>query len=133
MGLASWGGFMTWYAFCFLGELSYLTATSALSDQDSDSDVDAIDMIAFMAANPSSTTHGTNMPYSVLVSGGTLANDSDHDVGLTNLGAGGKMTFNTISDCAVPVDATIDFDATFTRCTTDNCVGDSYHVTPAWD
>ena len=133
MGLASWGKYMTWYAFCFLGELTYLTATSALSDQDSDSDVDAIDMIAFMAANPSSTTHGTNMPYSVLVSGGTLADDSDHDVALTNLGAGGKMTFNTISDCAVPVDATIDFDATFTKCTTDNCVGDSYHVTPTWD
>ena len=36
-------------------------------------------------------------------------------------------------DCAVPVDATIDFDATFTKCTTDNCAGDGYHVAPTWD
>ena len=43
------------------------------------------------------------------------------------------MTFDVISDCAVPVDVTIQFDATFTRCTTDNCVGDDYHVTPTWD
>ena len=35
-------------------------------------------------------------------------------------------------DCAVPVDVTIDFDATFTKCTTDNCAGDNYHVIPTW-
>ena len=37
------------------------------------------------------------------------------------------------NDCAVPANVTIDFDATFTRCATDNCVGDGYHVEPDWD
>ena len=134
MNLTAWGGFMTWYAFCFLGELTYLTATNGLTDIDSDGDKDATDLVMTMAGNQSGTTHGTALPYSTLVSAaGAFTNDSDHDVELTNLAAGGKMTFNTISDCAVPVDVTIDFDATFTRCTTDNCVGDSYHITPIWD
>ena len=31
-------------------------------------------------------------------------------------------------DCAIPADVTIDFNATFERCTTDYCTGDSYHV-----
>ena len=132
--LASWGGYMTWYAFCLMGELSYLTATSALSDVDGDGDADMTDLVMTMVGNQSGTTHGTAMPYSMLVSAvGAITNDSEHDVDIANLAAGGKMTLNTISDCAVPVDVTIDFDATFTRCTTDNCVGDSYHVTPIWD
>ena len=46
---------------------------------------------------------------------------------------GGKLVFKVSSDCATPVDVTIQFDATFTRCTTDNCVGDNYHVSPSWD
>ena len=91
-------------------------------------------------SNPTNTTQ-TGMPYSVIVTAGAdgmpvITNDSDHDVdvsgGATTLGAGGKLTFNVISDCAAPVDVTIDFDATFTRCTTDNCAGDNYHVTPTW-
>ena len=51
----------------------------------------------------------------------------------TSLANGGKMTFNVISDCAAPVDVTIQFDATFTKCTTDNCAGDNYHVPTTWD
>ena len=125
---------MTWYAFCFLGELSYLTATSALSDVDGDGDADATDLVMTMVGNQSGATHGTAMPYSILVSeAGAITNDSDHDVDIANLAAGGKMKLNTISDCAVPVDATIQFDATLTRCTTDNCAGDDYHVSPNWD
>ena len=117
-----------------MGELFYLTATSALSDVDGDGDSDMTDLVMTMVGNQSGTTHGTAMPYSMLVSAvGAITNDSDHDVDIANLAAGGKMTLNTISDCAVPVDVTIDFDATFTRCTTDNCIGDSYHVTPTWD
>ena len=92
-------------------------------------------------SNPTNTTQ-TGMPYSVIVTAGAdgmpvITNDSDHDVdvsgGATTLGAGGKLTFDVISDCAAPVDVTIDFDATFTKCTTDNCTGDGYHVTPTWD
>ena len=65
---------------------------------------------------------------------GAITDDSVvGDVAMSNLAAGGKMKFNVISDCAVPVDVTIDFDATFTRCTTDNCVGDEYHISPTWD
>jgi len=134
LDLTSWGGYMTWYALCFLGELKYLTETGTLSDADGDGDVDATDLVVTMAGNQSGATHGTAMPYSTLVSTAlAITNDSDHDVDIANLAAGGKMTFNTISDCAVPVDVTIQFDATFTRCTTDNCEGDSYHVTPSWD
>ena len=70
------------------------------------------------------------MPYSAIVFAGSdglpvFANDSDHDVdvsgGATTLVAGGKLTFNFTSDCGAPINETVDFDATFTRCTTDNC------------
>ncbi len=64
---------------------------------------------------------------------GGLKNDSDHAFDPEDAASGGKMTFNVERDCAVPVDATIDFDATFTKCSTDNCAGDGYHVTPTWD
>jgi hypothetical protein len=49
-------------------------------------------------------------------------------------GGNGRLKYTiTGNDCAVPANVTIDFDATFTRCATDNCVGDGYHVEPDWD
>jgi len=143
--LVSWGGYMTWYAFSFLGESEYLGAMAAagaitIADADQDGAITSADIAVYIMSNPTNTTQ-TGMPYSVIVSASTdgpvITNDSDHDVdvtgGATTLGAGGKLTFDVISDCAVPVDATIDFDVTFTRCTTDNCAGDGYHVAPTWD
>ena len=111
-----------------------------IADADADGALTSFDFAVYIMSNPTNTTQ-TEMPYSVIVSVGAdgmpvITNDSDHDVdvsgGATTLGAGGKLTFNVISDCAAPVDVTIDFDATFTRCTTDNCAGDNYHVTPTW-
>ena len=64
---------------------------------------------------------------------GYLTKDVDVSEAPTSLANGGKMTFNVISDCAAPVDVTIQFDATFTKCTTDNCAGDNYHVPTTWD
>ena len=143
--LASWGGYMTWYAFSFMGESEYLGAMAAagvvtIQDADQDGAITATDIAFYMISNPTETTH-TGMPYSAIVSVvdgmPVFANDSDHDLSVTadptTMATGGKMTFNVISDCAAPVDVTIDFDATFTRCTTDNCAGDEYHVSPTWD
>ena len=142
--LASWGGYMTWYAFSFMGESEYLGAMAAagvvtIQDADQDGAITATDIAFYMISNPTETTH-TGMPYSAIVSVvdgmPVFANDSAGDINVTadpaTLGPGGKMTFNVIPDCAAPIDVTIDFDATFTRCTTDNCAGDNYHVTPTW-
>ena len=136
--LASWGGYMTWYAFSFIEELHYLLAAGVLSDLDGDGVVGAGDLAMFMIANNATGVTLTGMPYSMLISVvGVITNDSDHDVdvsgGATTLGAGGKLTFDVIRDCAVPVDVTIDYNLTFKRCLTDNCTGDGYHVTPTWD
>ena len=144
--LASWGGYMTWYAFSFLGESEYLGAMAAacqitITDADADGAITSVDIAVYIMSNPTNTTQ-TGMPYSAIVSAGTdgmpvITNDSDHDIdvsgGSTTVAAGGKLTFDVISDCAAPVDVTIDFDATFTKCSTDNCTGDGYHVTPTWD
>ena len=134
--LASWGGYATFYYLVISGEAEYLTLTEAISDSDSDGSV-MVEAITYMAMNNGGSTYGTSpIPYSVLVSSvGLPTNDSTHDfdpTSATTMGAGGKLTFNVTSDCAAPVDVTIDFDATFTRCTTDNCAGDNYHVTPTW-
>ena len=134
--LASWGGYATFYYLVISGEAEYLTLTQAISDSDGDGSV-MVEAITYMAMNNAGSTYSTSpIPYSVLVSAtGVPTNDSTRDfdpTSATTMGAGGKLTFNVISDCAAPVDVTIDFDATFTRCTTDNCAGDGYHVAPTW-
>ena len=119
------------------GEAEYLTLTGAISDTDGDDSVIGEAITHMKINNATGSTYSTSpIPYSVLVSSvGVPTNDSTHDFDPTNattMGAGGKLTFNVTSDCAAPVDVTIQFDATFTRCTTDNCAGDNYHVTPTW-
>ena len=97
------------------------------------------DIAVYMMSNPTNTTQMAGMPYNVIVSAGTdgmpvFTNDSDHDLVVTDLNAGGRMKYTvTHGDCAIPADVTIDFNATFSRCTTDNCTGDSYHVEPSWE
>jgi hypothetical protein len=146
LDLSAWGGYMTWYAFSFSGESQYLGAMAAagaitISDADNNGAITSVDIAVYIMSNPTNTTQ-TGMPYSVIVSAGAdgmpvITNDSDHDVdisgGAATLGAGGKLTFDVISDCAAPVDVTIDFNTTFTKCTTDNCTGDGYHVPLTWD
>ena len=136
--LASWGGYATFYYLLISGEAEYLTLAGLISDSDGDGSV-MVEAITYMTINNATgSTYSTSpFPYSALVSAvGVPTNDSATDfdpTSSTTMAAGGKLTFNVISDCAVPVDATIDFDATFTRCTTDNCAGDGYHVAPTWD
>ena len=97
-------------------------------------------MIAADAANGTdlAKTHGFNISYATLVTtdgtpeGTYPTNDSANDY--SDGGGNGRLKYTiTGPDCAVPANVTIDFDATFTRCTTDNCVGDGYHVEPDWD
>ena len=140
--LSAWGGYATFYYLVIAGEAEYLTLTGAISDSDGDGSV-MVEAITYMTINNAAgSTYNADpsasIPYSLLVSStGVPTNDSilgtDGDFNPASPGAGGKLTFNVISDCAAPVDVTIDFDATFTKCTTDNCTGDGYHVTPTWD
>jgi hypothetical protein len=135
--LVSWGGYATFYYLLIAGEAEYLATMQMITD---DGDGNYLpEAIYYMTINNATgATYGDSpFPYSALVSAvGVPTNDSATDfdpTSSTTMAAGGKLTFNVISDCAVPVDVTIDFNTTFTKCTTDNCVGDGYHVTPTWD
>ncbi|SVB98725.1 uncharacterized protein METZ01_LOCUS251579, partial [marine metagenome] len=143
--LASWSYFLTWYAFSFGAEVDHITSlivdgtlASSSVDLDGTAGLTGTDFAMYMGGSaqqdPTKTTV-TGLLYAALFDAttGGLKNDSDHAFDPTDAASGGKMTFNVERDCAVPVDATIDFDATFTRCTTDNCAGDGYHVAPTWD
>ena len=136
--LASWGNYMTYKAWIFQIEMAVrgLSATDLVGY-----------MLTALATDVASTTQYFGMPYANLIlldadgnlilddeGNPQLNNDSDHDLVSTDLNAGGRMKYSiTHGDCAIPADVTIDFNATFTRCTTDNCTGDSYHVSPSWD
>ena len=114
--LSAWGNYMTYNALNFLG---CVTTVSAANGGDSD------------AATATCAQDANYQPF--------LVDDSSGDFSLACLAdadpsdCSGKLTFDVIRDCAVPVDVTIDFDATFTRCTSDNCVDDGYHVAPTWE
>jgi len=145
--LAAWGNYMTWNAWCFMGEMQYRAATLAITDANANGLADELItyMVTKMAEDTANgtdlaKTHGANIPYATLITTvgtGTEAvsyptNDSMND--FSDGGGNGRLKYTiTGADCAVPANVTIDFDATFTRCTTDNCVGDDYHVTPDWD
>jgi len=141
--LAPWGNYMTYNAWIFQIEMGYRAATTEISDAAGDGSM-ADDLVGYMltalATDVASTTKYFGMPYANLVSMGTdgqtptITNDSDHDLASTDRNSGGRMKYSIIhNDCAVPANVTIDFDATFTRCAADNCVGDGYHVEPNWD
>jgi hypothetical protein len=143
--LASWSYYLTWYAFSFGAEVDHITGLIMDGTLDPSSvELDGVagltgtDFAMYMGGaaqlDPTKTTV-TGLLYAELFdpSTGGLENDSGHAFSPTDAASGGKMNFNVDRDCAVPVDVTIDFDATFTKCTTDNCTGDGYHVTPAWD
>mgnify|MGYP001205605125 CR=1 FL=1 len=143
--LAPFGGFYTWYAYVFGAESAAIlkTLTDGGTDLNGDGAISMADVIAYMLANPTVQCFSGVLPgaptYVDLVTAGgdlgyTITNDSGTDFPESAADAdGGKMMFKVIPDCAAPVDVTIDFDATFDRCTNDNCVGDGYHVNPTWD
>ena len=144
--LASWGSYLTWYAYNVIAETSVKAADvkNPLTDLDGDGSLTAVDMIIYMHADNlagGGSVSAFGIPYALLVDSSNPAapaavNDSATDFNPTSpttMAAGGKLTFDVISDCAAPVDVTIDFDATFTKCTTDNCTGDNYHVPITWD
>jgi hypothetical protein len=156
--LAYWSGYLTWYAFNFKAELeAKLDPTQTdefIGDVDQNGAVEAADLVAFMIGTIQDGAGVTTLtpfgvPYANIIdadslmayalgTGGTgngfLKNDSGEDIDILSLNDGGKLKF-TVShnDCAVPADVTIDFNVTFKKCTTDNCAGDGYHVTPTWD
>ena len=123
--LAAWGNYMTYNAWIFQIEMKRLgLSDTALVGH----------MLTTLGTDPTSTDQYFGMPYANLVSMGTdgetptITDDSDHDLGTDQL-LGGRMKYTIIhGDCAIPADVTIDFNATFERCTTDYCTGDSYHV-----
>jgi hypothetical protein len=156
--LAYWGGYMTWYAFNFNAEvgakLDPAKTDSFIGDVDENGTVEPADLVAYMVgiiqAGAGSTTNTPfGVPYDNIIDADSLAvyattsgaggkgngllkNDSAND--FSDGGGNGRLKYTiTGPDCAVPANVTIDFDATFTRCTTDNCVGDDYHVKPDWD
>lgn len=139
--LTPWSNYMTYNALCFNTEMGALAGQGVLTDANSDGTM-ADDLVGYMlnalAADPTKATHGLNMPYAKLVSMGTdgqtptIIDDSDHDLG-SDASLGGRLKYTLVSDCAVPADVTIDFDATFSRCINDFCIGDGYHISPSWD
>ena len=134
--LAAWGNYMTYKAWIFQIEMGYLGAVGTITDANANGTM-ADDLVGYMltalATDAAKTTQYFSMPYANLVSVvgevPTITDDSDHDLDAADFNAGGRMKYTiTHGDCAIPADVTIDFNATFERCTTDYCTGDSYHV-----
>ena len=138
--LATWGGYLTWYAFNIIAETSAKVADvkNPLTDiagpaGTPDGTIDAVDMIAYMhmdnlAVGGQSTALG--MPYALLVDSSTDLNgdgvpdpvpnnDSDHDMdisgGAATIAAGGKMTYVFSTGTCFPHNETITFIADFER------------------
>ena len=138
--LATWGGYLTWYAFNIIAETSAKVADvkNPLTDiagpaGTPDGTIDAVDMIAYMhmdnlAIGGQSTALG--MPYALLVDSSTDLNgdgvpdpvpnnDSDHDMdisgGAATIAAGGKMTYVFSTGTCFPHNETITFTADFER------------------
>ena len=138
--LATWGGYLTWYAFNIIAETSAKVADvkNPLTDiagpaGTPDGTIDAVDMIAYMhmdnlAVGGQSTALG--MPYALLVDSSTDLNgdgvpdpvpnnDSDHDMdisgGAATIAAGGKMTYVFSTGTCFPDNETITFTADFER------------------
>ena len=130
--LAPWGpegagfGYLTWYSFNIILEISVKAADvkSPLTDLDGDGELTPTDMIIYMHADNLAGGGGTSyvgIPYALLVDSSNPAapapvNDSATDFALSGLatGAGGKMKFTILSGLCMPVDETIDFKSGWT-------------------
>ena len=125
--LASWGGFLTWYAFNISAETS-VKATDVknpLTDLDGDGAITPVDMVVYMHADNLAGGGGVTafgMPYALLVNSTNPAapaavDDSAADFALTGLatGAGGKMKYVITKGVCMPVNETIQFNSSWTE------------------
>ena len=125
--LASWGGFLTWYAFNISAETS-VKATDVknpLTDLDGDGAITPVDMVVYMHADNLAGGGGVTafgMPYALLVNSTNPAapaavDDSAADFALAGLatGAGGKMKYVITKGVCMPVNETIQFNSSWTE------------------
>ena len=127
--LVYWGGYLTYYAFSYGGEVAYLTAlimagALTLPDVDGVPGPTAGDFAIYMYSNPTSTTQ-TGIPYSSIVTpnaDGTpnFTNDSDHDIDVDSPTTGshltgGKLTMHFPTGVCFPHNETITFSSKFER------------------
>ena len=127
--LASWGNYLTWYAFNIGAEATQKVADvkNPLTDLNADGKIDAVDMIVYMhydnlASGGGITAFG--MPYALLVDSSNPAapavvDDSAADFALAGLatGAGGKMKYVINDGLCMPVNETIEFISSWTEVT----------------
>ena len=127
--LASWGGFLTWYAFNISAETT-VKATDVknpLTDLDGDGAITPVDMVVYMHADNLAGGGGVTafgMPYALLVNSTNPAapaavDDSAADFALAGLatGAGGKMKYVITKGVCMPVNETIQFNSSWTEAT----------------
>ncbi len=127
--LASWGNYLTWYAFNIGAEATQKVADvkNPLTDLNADGKIDAVDMIVYMhydnlASGGGITAFG--VPYALLVDSSNPAapavvDDSAADFALAGLatGAGGKMKYVINDGLCMPVNETIEFISSWTEVT----------------
>jgi hypothetical protein len=124
--LASWGGYLTWYAYNVIAETSVKAADvkNPLTDLDGDGTLTAVDMVIYMHADNLAQGGGVSkfgVPYALLVdSSNPLApaarNDSATDFTLAGLAtaSGGKMKYTILNGLCMPADETIEFKSQWT-------------------
>ena len=124
--LASWGNFLTWYAFNIVAEtsLKVTDVKNPLTDLDGDGNITPADMVAYMHYDnlaSGGTVSAFGIPYAMLVNSSNPAqpvptDDSAGDFALAGLAtaSGGKMRFTLKSGVCIPVDETISFESQWT-------------------
>ena len=124
--LASWGGYLTWYAYNVIAETSVKAADvkNPLTDLDGDGSLTAVDMIIYMHADNlagGGSVSAFGIPYTMLVDSSNPAapaavNDSATDFALAGLAtaSGGKMKYTILNGLCMPVDETISFASQWT-------------------
>ena len=124
--LATWGGYLTWYAFNVVAETSVKAADvkNPLTDLDGDGSLTPVDMIVYMHADNlagGGTVSTFGIPYTMLVDSSNPAapaavNDSATDFTIAGIptGSGGKMKFTILNGLCMPVDETIEFKSQWT-------------------
>ena len=124
--LASWGGYLTWYAYNVIAETSQKVADvkNPLTDLDGDGSITPVDMVVYMHADNlagGGSVSAFGIPYTMLVDSSNPAapaavNDSATDFTIAGIvtGSGGKMKFTILNGLCMPVDETIEFASQWT-------------------